>query len=174
MRKIISVLVIAILFTGCVNGRFHSRPVTDGACGIGTTVDGYTYTGIAYGDGKILVIPLSKIRADTEWRFFLLPIDSLGGSTAYGGSTVTIDGKTAGDMVLTSGGTLGSYTIPMPPADDSWLTATGSFNSPNGIYRGTPYIAACVHKDVKKDQEWHFTVDITDVGSVDPRGRVEW
>ena len=48
----------------------------------------------------------------------------------------------------------------------AWLTAVGDFNTDG-------YITACVPANVVENQEWHFTVDIVDVGQTDPRGRVE-
>lgn len=170
MKTTISVLVTSILLTGCVNGRFNSGTFNSPVCG---QVSGYTYTLVSYGNGKIVVIPVSRIRAGTEWRFYLYPLDDLGGGSAYGDKTVTVDGKPAGSEVLAAGArTLGAYVLPTPPADDSWLTASGEFNTANGTGRKR-YITACVDPDVQVGQDWHYTVSIEDVGSVDPRGHVE-
>lgn len=170
MRTVIQVLVFSVLLTGCVNGKFHRKSITGGPCG---TVDGYTYTLVTYGNGTIVVIPLSKIRANTEWRFYLYPVGDLGGSAAYGNSTVTIDGKAAATNVLTGSSTaLSPYTLPSPPANDNWLSATGKFNTASGTGKKR-YITACVHPDVQVGQEWQYMVTIDDVGQVDPRGHVE-
>lgn len=170
MRMMISVLVFSVLLAGCVNGKFHKESITGGPCG---TVNGYTYTLVTYGNGTIAVIPLSKIKAKTEWRFYLYPLDKQGGSTAYGDSTVTIDGKAAGDDVLRTGATsLAPYVLPTPPLNDNWLSATGTFNTATGT-GSKRYITACVDPGVEVDQEWQFLVTIDDVGQVDPRGKVE-
>jgi hypothetical protein len=171
MRIMISVLVFSVLLAGCVNGKFHRKSITGGACP--GTVDGYTYTLVTYGNGKIIVIPLSNIRANSEWRFYLYPLDNLGGRTAYGNSTVTIDGKAAGGNVLLTGApSLAPYVLPSPPLDDNWLSAAGTFNTATGT-GSKRYITACVHPDVQENQEWQFLVNIDDVGQVDPRGKVE-
>ncbi len=157
MRRIIAVLVITFLFAGCADGKFHRKTLTAGPCG---TTTGYTYTGIAYGDSKLMVIPISKIRANTEWRFYLLPIDSLGGATAYGDAMVTIDGKPA------------PYVPPNPPANDDWLKVEGTYNLATVSGRAH-YISLCVDADVVPGQQWQFLVDVDTIGHLDPRGHVE-
>lgn len=170
MKKTISLFLLSVVLTGCVNGKFHRKTISSGPCG---PVAGYTYTLITYGNGTVIVIPLSKIRANTEWRFYLYPLKKLGGSDAYGNSMVTIKGKNASDNVLVSGArTLSPYVIPSPPANDSWLSASGTFNSASGTGRKR-YITACVDPDVQPGQEWQYLVTIEDVGEVDPRGHVE-
>ncbi len=169
MRRITSALVITFLFAGCVDGKFHKRDITTGPC---APAVGYTYTGIAYGDSKLVVIPLSTIKANTEWRFYLLPIDSLGGKTVYGDSTITIDEKAVGLASLDRSGALTPYVLPTPrPVDDDWLAASGTYNTANvdGTKR---YLVACVPADVQIDQEWRYLVEIDNVGEVDPRGHV--
>ena len=171
MRTTIGVLLVALLVAGCADGTFRSRTIVDGPCG---DVDGYTYTLVTYGSGTISVIPISRIRANTEWRFYLFPVDKLGGAAAYGDKDVTIDGKASGSPVLTSGAaTLSGYTIPTPPATDDWLFVEGDFNSDASGSGSKRYLVVCVDPDVEIDQEWHYSVTIDDVGEVDPRGRVE-
>ncbi len=172
MRILVSALVFSVLLTGCVNGKFHKKPSTGGPCG---AIDGYTYTLVTYGNGTLVVIPVSRIHAKSEWRFYLYPIDKLGGAPAYGTSAVTIRGKAAGKKVLNSNGTaLIPYVLPtpVPLLGNTWLKADGDFDSAEGT-GSKRYITACVPPDVQEDQEWHFTVDIADVGEIDPRGRVE-
>lgn len=154
MKKIITLLVIAFVFSGCADGKFRRTSIKGGPCG---DVTGYTYTGIAYGDSKMVVIPVSRIRQDSEWRFYLLPIDSLGGTTAYGDKIVKIDGKPA------------PYT---PPANDDWLKAEGTYNSA-AVSGRSRYITACVPSSVVKGQYWEFLVNVDTVGELDPRGHVE-
>jgi len=159
MRKIATVLVFAALVTGCVDGKFHKKSITGGPCAPAVPT-GYTYTGIAYGDSKMAVIPVSRIRAGTEWRFYLLPIDSLGGATQYGNAKVTINGKPA------------PYTPPTPPANDDWIDAFGTYNNATVAGRSR-YIALCVSDEVVPGQNWQYEVTIETIGTLDPRGRVE-
>ena len=151
MRKITTVLMFAILFVGCAtNGQFNKKTLDAGTC-IDKT--GYTYTGIAYGESKLVVIPLSEIRRDSEWRFYLLPIDNLGGATKYGGSKVTIKGK-VGD------------------ASDNWIDVFGNFDD-NRSVGGKSYIFVCVPSTVAVGQEFEFEVTVDSIGYLDPRARVE-
>ena len=169
MKKIISVLAIPIFLAGCAtDGIFKQTSFVSAGCG---QVSGYTVTWVRYGDGLVSVIPLSHIRRDTEWRFYLTPVNGRGGSTAYGASTVTIDGKAPGTMVLTGGSpTLVPY---VPPGPDGWLFASGDYNSATVDARGRRYISLCVPATVVRNQEWHYGISIQHVGEVDPRGHVE-
>ncbi len=172
MSRIMSILVFSVLMTGCANGKFNTLSITGGACP--GTVSGYTFTYVAYGTGALNVIPISNIRANTEWRFYLKPIDKLGGAL-YRAKTVTVAGKPVGSLVPNSTDTaLVPYAYPGPPGNDTWLSATGSYNIPDGSGPGRtgPYIVACVDPAVLRNQEWHFEVTVEDVGKVDPRGRV--
>jgi len=159
MRKTATVLVFLALSTGCVDGKFHKSDITGGPCAPAIPT-GYTYTGIAYGDSKMVVIPISRIRAGTEWRFYLLPIDSLGGATQFGDALVTIDGKPA------------PYTPPTPPANDDWIDVSKSYNNATVAGRSR-YIALCVPTDVEEHQVWQYLVKIETIGTLDPRAHVE-
>lgn len=175
MRRIISVLAFLVLMTGCANGKFNTQSITGGPCG---NVSGYTFTAIAYGTGALNVIPISNIRANTEWRFYLKPIAKLGGAALYGDSTVTISGKPAGTDVPNSNGTaLVPYVLPTsppPPLNKTWLSATGDFNVNHKVGpRNARYISTCVPANVQAGQDWHFMVKVDDVGTLDPRGRVQ-
>ena len=172
MKITISVVLFSFLIVGCADGKFHRESIANGPCGL--SIDGYTYTMVRYGDGKISIKPRSNIRANSEWRFYLKPIDKLGGP-AYRDSTVTVEGKSPGDLVLDPAtNTLVPYVMPgPPPPNDNWLSASGTFNTGASGPRRQPYISTCVPADVKELQEWYYTVTIENVGSVDPRGRVE-
>jgi hypothetical protein len=159
MRKIATVLVIAALSTGCADGKFQKSSITGGPCAPAIPT-GYTYTGIAYGDSKMAVIPVSQIRGGTEWRFYLLPIDSLGGATQYGNAMVTIDGKPP------------PPPQPTPPATDDWIDASGTYNTATVAGRSR-YIALCVPNELVRGQDWRYEVTIDTVGTLDPRGHVE-
>ena len=159
MRKIVPVLMFTILFVGCVtDGGFNKKTLDDGTC---IDKSGYTYTGIAYGESKLMVIPLSEIRRNTEWRFYLLPIDNLGGATKYGESMVTIEGKSE-------------------KSSDDWIDASGKFNA-RIAKNGQSYIFVCVPETVEIEGEqvkieddlvFEFKVTVDSIGYLDPRARV--
>jgi hypothetical protein len=156
MRRIIAVLVPAILFAGCaVDGEFKKRKITGGPCG---DVSGYTYTGIAYGDSTIAIIPISKIRANTEWRFFLLPIKKQSDLTDWKGVDVKVKGKVA------SGSQTADY--------NDWINVSGNFNASKSLNR-KGYIVDCVPKTVLEGEIYNYEVAVRGIGKIDPRGRVE-
>jgi hypothetical protein len=156
MRKIMAVLVTATLFAGCVgDGDFHKRKITGGPCG---DVSGYTYTGIAYGDSTIAIIPISNIRADTEWRFFLIPIKKQSDLKDWDGVDVKVKGK--------------AVSGPQPADYNDWINVSGSFNSGKSLGRKY-YIVNCVPETVSKDDVYTYEVIIDGIGKIDPRGRVE-
>lgn len=150
-------LVFVVIAAGCVDGRFHKKTITGGACP--GTVSGYTYTGIVYGESHLVVIPLSKIRAGTEWRFYLLPTDRSRGSssTALASRKVIIDGKPAG---------------PLPPGPNQWILTDGDFagGTPAGNVR---YLSQCVPATLVEGEEFEYLVDVEGIGTLDPRARVE-
>ena len=156
MRKITAVLVPAILFAGCTaDGKFHKRPITGGPCG---DVSGYTYTGIVYGDSTIAIIPISNIRADTEWRFFLFPIKEQSDLENWDEVEVKVKGKPVGS--------------PQPADYNDWIKVSGSFNSSKSLDRKR-YIVNCVPETVAKDDVYTYEVTVEGIGTIDPRGRVE-
>ena len=71
MYRSILLVGIALALAGC-NGKFVRDTFTSSACG-GVPFRGYTATHIAYGDSYLVVIPISKIRPETEFRFVLSP-----------------------------------------------------------------------------------------------------
>jgi len=156
MPRIIIILLAIALLAGCVNGRFNSKVIPSAACG--SNVDGYTVTYIGYGDSKLVIIPLSKIRLDTEWRFILKPIQ-LGKSVSgddYKDKIVKITGKR--------------------PAD-AWIdTAAAGGNQISGTYNGSVdhTLSACVKilPVPAVGTPVYFVVDVQDIGTLDPRADV--
>ena len=85
-----------MLLAGCctTGGNFCKRSLPSDVCATGT-ISGYTLTGIAYGDSSLIVVPISHIRRDTEWRFRLQPIKLDSDYEDYKDAIVTIEGKPA-------------------------------------------------------------------------------
>jgi hypothetical protein len=153
MRKILAIISVSVLFSGCcTNGSFCKGRIASAACG--GDVDGYTHTAVAYGDGKLVVIPISQIIVDTEWRFILAPVTLPGDPIDYRTAAVTITGKTG---------------------DDVWIDTAGPSNTPiTGDFATDTILTACV-KGLPVSvvgTEYEFEVNVTGVGTLDPRGRV--
>jgi hypothetical protein len=147
-------LVVTVISAGCAtDGRFRSVSITGGPCG---DVSGYTVTGIAYADSKLVVVPVSRIRADTEWRFYLRPVTNPNDPDNYRDATVTIKGKFPA-------------TNP-PPERNDWIDVAGSWSGTN-----TPghYLVECVPETVTEGEEFEFLVDVEFVGELDPRAKVD-
>ena len=152
MKRILIMFVVTVISAGCAtDGRFRSVSITGGPCG---DVSGYTVTGIAYADSKLVVVPISRIRPDTEWRFYLRPVTNPNDPDNYRDAMVTIKGK---------------FPATNPPPDRSdWIDVAGSYN-------GTPghYLVECVPAALTSGEEFEFLVDVQFVGELDPRAKVD-
>jgi hypothetical protein len=155
MRKMLPFISVSVLFSGCcsmTDGRFCEDSFNSVACG--TAVSGYTHTAVVYGDSTMIVIPISDIKEDTEWRFILAPITLPGDLIDYRTATVTITGKNADDFWINTAGP-GNTLVTGDYATDTILTA---------CVKGLPISAVDTH--------YHFEVEVAGVGTLDPRGRV--
>lgn len=149
------ILVVAVIFAAC-DGTFRSRPFESTVCG--GQVAGYTATIVAYADSSLIVIPLSKIHLNTEWRFVLVPKilgKSLSGED-YKDKIVTIKGKRPEDAwINTAGPSGGAITGTFETADDNMLTACVNIAPEPAL--GTAY---------------YYVVEVEDVGTLDPRADI--
>jgi len=158
MRKILAIISVSVLFSGCcTNGSFCKGPISSAACG--GDVDGYTRTAIAYGDGKLVVVPISTIKANTEWRFYLVPLDNLGGITPPEDTSVIIKGQDPADPPLKSGG------------NNEWIDTSGDYGSADSLGK-VRYLAQCTPETLVHGDEHKFEVTVEGIGTLDPRGRV--
>jgi hypothetical protein len=75
MKRILILVCVVPLFAAC-DGRFIKDEFLSSECrdgGIRLELEGYTVTAIAYGDSHLVVIPVSEIHANSEFRFRLVP-----------------------------------------------------------------------------------------------------
>jgi hypothetical protein len=156
MRRIMGALMIAFLFAGCADGKFHTRDITTGPCAPAT---GYTHTIVAYGDGKLVVIPISEIREDTEWRFYLAPLDNLGGRTPPNNVSIKIKGQNPAKPPVASGGT------------NTWIDVDESYDTAT-VAGSNRYLVVCTPENLVDEDEHKFEVTVEGIGTLDPRGRV--
>ena len=165
MKRRIVLLATVLTLGGCAtDGAFKTTNIAGSTSCADSS--GYTFTGLYFGEGKLVVIPISKIRRNTEWRFYLLPEDLSGGSSpAYGTKDIKIDVKTP---------------PPVSATPNAWLEINDEFdNGKQGktgwwvFGRKTRYFALCVPDNLSVGDRFHFFVDIEDVGHIDPRAHVE-
>lgn len=157
MKRILTVLLASTLFTGCCiftgNGGFCKDSISSTVCG--GTVDGYTATIVAYGDSELVVVPISHIRPNTEWRFRLQPIIRRDDYNDYNAMTVDIKGKAP-----ESG---------QEPDHNDWISIGGSYDTSD---ERTRTITLCTPSDLPPESTYKYEVEVEETGKLDPRATV--
>ena len=151
MPRLITILLVSVILAGC-DGTFRSRPFQSTACN--GQVEGYTGTIIAYGDSKLVVIPLSDIRENTEWRFILRPLNigTVDPPINFNNALVTIKGKRF-------------------PGDDDWIEVSGTYA---GTANDKHTLRECVKPPVTDEgTDYTFLVNVEGIGELDPRARIK-
>jgi hypothetical protein len=156
MKKLWIMIFLASMLSACADGRFVKKTFLSGACG-GGGFQGYTVTLLRYGDSRLMVVPISKIRPNAELRFQLVPkVRDTDGGVVFKDAFISIDSDDDdGDT----------------PAN--WLKASGTFNADNGA------LTVCVPPTLL-EPSYKYTVtvhsgdtDVTPViGMLDPRANV--
>ncbi len=159
MRNALALIsVSALLSACCTNGSFCGGSFASAACD-DRVVEGYTRTVIAYGDGMMAVVPVSKIRPNTEWRFYLKPT-ALGGALPRADASISIDGQHPADPPVASGG------------NNEWIETDGDYATAERVGK-LRYLAQCTPEDLVTGDYHKFEVTIDKIGMLDPRGHVE-
>lgn len=96
MKKIVLLLLIIPLVAACREGIPIRASLPESQC-FGppysfSEVHGYTWTGIAYGDSFMVVLPVSKVRENSEFQFVLAPESRSEKDADYEAAWVTISG----------------------------------------------------------------------------------
>lgn len=86
MKKIFLLIAVTTLLTACRDGIPRDKIFNSALCG---DVSGFTLSYFAYGEGKMLMVPLSKVRKETVFVVGLRPLDG------FGDAEVTVTGTTA-------------------------------------------------------------------------------
>ena len=130
------------MLAGCADGKFI-RIDEPNTCG--TT--GWTVTAIHYGDSRIVVLPVSEVVKNAEFRFVLVPARESTDTIDYRDVTVKVKGK---------------------PPNDTWFDETaGSASSGDGTIR------VCVDgASLEPGDEIKYLVEVDGVGVLDPRATV--
>ena len=120
----------------------RKRPSTTNNC----SGKGWTRTIVHYGDSRVIVVPLSKVKAGQEFRFYLIPQLKGRGATDYTNANVTIDGKRS-------------------PEDD-WFT-------PISGQASDTYIFKCVDASLPVNATVEYNVDVRFAGDTEPRALLD-
>jgi hypothetical protein len=159
MRNTLAIISVSVFLSACcTTGNFCKGSFESAACN-NETVDGYTYTAIAYGDGMLAVVPISKIRPNTEWRFYLVPTE-LGGAMPRTDASISIEGQDPADPPVASGG------------NNVWIDTDGDYATAERAGR-LRYLAQCTPEDLVKGDYHKFEVTVDGIGMLDPRGHVQ-
>ena len=146
MNKIFGILIVSIFIVGC-KGLPQEKAFHSSKCNKG--VDGYTVTAVHYGDGRIIVIPITIVRANYELQFLLVP--------KIRDKTDPPNGYKTFDVEITGTG-----------AAASWLGSTKSFNSSNrGLMSG-----GCVPDNAIVGTMYKYNIVVPGIGRLDPRAEV--
>lgn len=150
MKKLLLLLLVATALTACTyNGKPRTKLFDSPLCG---NVSGYTIGYLAYGDSKMVMIPLSKVRPETVFVVGLKPLDG------FEDADVTVTGTSM-------------KAIP-------WLTGiTEKYeNLPKGLYPKGAFEVGCVPNDPDKTRyKFEVKVEKGDVTNLlDPRAEVTW
>jgi len=150
MKKMTLMVCVAFLAGGCAgNGVFDPGVFTSEVCNPPVSVLGITPVGIKYGDSHLFVIPVAKIKPNSEIHFRLLP-----------------QHKPATDQE-----DFDNATVTISSADDNgdspanWLDASGSYSADDGVLK------VCVPDTLTKTS-YKYEVTVQYVGNLDPRADV--
>jgi len=145
MTRIFSIITILALLSACSTDGLP-RKITFDSTVCGGEVDGLTLTAVHYADSRMVVLPISKVRRNTEFQFLLVPKLLASDRADFNAVNVEIIGSNA---------------------DSNWINVNKSFgDSDKGIV-----VAGCVPMDPTGTQ-YEFDITIPGIGFLDPRADV--
>jgi hypothetical protein len=156
MKKMLILVCLAPLCAAC-DGRFVKDEFLSSECLDGDerlTLEGYTVTAITYGDSHLVVIPVSKIRPNSEFRFKLIPQKNKADEFNWQNAWVAISSD--------------DDDSDSPP---NWLDVSGSHSNNDG------WLVACVPElEVGRIIKYKVSVSESsgspELGMLDPRADV--
>lgn len=151
MKRTTLLIIATVALAGCASdGSFRSGTFFSEVCDPPRVVQGFTLTAIHYGDSRLIVIPISKIKVNSEFRFILVPKRrSDTDEVVFSEQTVSISSDDDDDAGETEPG---------------WLEVEGTASDD-----GT--LALCVPESVARNR-YKYDVVVTEVGQLDPRADV--
>ena len=149
MKRTIIILATLLLVSACAfNGRHSSFAKSSGKC---EGSKGATTTNVFYGDGQLRITPISKIKANSEFRFKLKPDKKKTDPDNVDYNTVNVEIKFKPDE---------SESAKFIDINGSSANATNST------------LIVCVPKKAKHGDVYNFFIDVAKVGKLDPRAEV--
>lgn len=154
MKKILLLLIATVVFSGCTNlgGSPSVVNITSPLCG---PVDGFTLSYFFYGEGKMLMIPVSEVRENTVFVVSLRPLDD------FEDADVTVE-QTDGELPKWIPGLTSKY-----------------IDNPQGLYPQGAFEVGCAPSETEVSGPTKFKVDVVKVtpdytitNSLDPRAEV--
>ena len=147
MKKLFLFMAIATMLAACSsNGKPIDLSFNSTVCS--GPVRGFTVTGVGYGDSKIVVLPVSKVRANTEFRIRLIP--------ERRPKTDLVDYETV------------DVTVMGKPGPSAWISGNGNYNGASAHW----IPVGCVPASAAIGTVYEFTVEVAGVGWIDPRADV--
>ena len=147
IKKLLLFITTATMLAACPGGKPTLKPITSPLCG---AVSGFTVSYFAYGEGKMVIVPVSEVRAGTVFVVCLDPLD----------------GFDDADVTVSSG------TID----DPDWIGATGQYDSlPRGIYPKKGALEVGCVPDVPEGTSYKFKIEVVKgevTNTLDPRADV--
>ena len=148
-------ILCALPLLGACDGKFIRKEFLSSECldgGTRLTLEGYTATAIAYGDSHMVVIPLSKVHSNSEFRFRLRPQKQDNDQFDWKDATIVVTSEDDdGDV----------------PAN--WLDVSGTYRDNDG------WLVACV-PDIETMRQIKYKVSVTkdgnELGMLDPRADI--
>jgi len=149
MKNLLIALFLAMLVSSCSSdGKFRKGIFTSTACS-GQQSSGFTMTAIHYGDSRLIVIPISAIEPNSEFRFLLVPKKRRDSD---------IHNFEKMDVAISSNDDDGD-------AEPNWLQVNGNYDDDG------PMLTLCVPATLSKSQ-YKYDVVVENVGQLDPRADV--
>jgi len=152
MIRIITTLIGIFVLAGCANEGMFIADNIPNSC----DSKGHTFVFIEYGDGYLSAKAVIKVKPGKELQYILKP-GSKSDLVKFRDMRVTITGKDSPP----------GSPFPKPPDDDAWLDADGIYSVDGRV------LTVCVPEEPKGDK-YYYTIDVENVGQLDPRADVEF
>lgn len=146
-KKILFALASIMMLTAarCHDGDPQDLAFNSPKCG---DVSGFTVSYFAYGEGTMVILPISKVRKETV---FVIALDPMSG---FRNANVTVTGTGA----------------------SSWINNSGTYNGlPSGAYPKKGLLEIGCVPDAPIDTEYKFKIEVVEgtvTNILDPRAKV--
>jgi len=146
-KKILFALLSVLMLTAarCNDGEPQDLTFDSPMCG---EVTGFTVSYFAYGEGMMVILPISKVRKETV---FVIALDPMSG---FRNANVEVTGTGA----------------------SNWIGNSGTYNGlPRGVYPKEGFLEVGCVPDAPEDTEYKFKIEVVEgavTNVLDPRAKV--